>query len=828
MSHELRTFVLLAALVALPCSIADAQTSATQRSATAPGEIRGRLVDSVDRHAIGAGTVTVVRAADAKLAGSALPDADGAFRIDGLVPGRYTVRVRSLGYAPLSRANVAVPATPAIVDLGALALSRVAAQLGPQAVTAEREDVVIAPDRNIYSTKNMVTAGGGTAIDVLRNVPTVEVDATNNVSLRGSQNVVVQINGRTSPLKGDQLGNFLAQLPASTIKNVEVSTNPSAKNDPEGTAGIINIVLNQEAELGWSGGINGNAGSTGQINGSGNVGRQQGPLTWFLSYGLFTGHQTVGGYSEQTNLAIPVPAYVDAHIAGHNQPLWQNATWRSEYKLAPHDAVSADMMVSGGHFTNENASSFEALDASRAMIGAFDQFTNRDQHNTFADFDFAYRRTGDAKARTFSTEVDVNNNNNSNGTYLFGDVRQGNASTGAVVIPNEHDVASGAFPQWTLQSDYTQPFGAGSKLETGFKEIVRHTKSNFAAAYLDSASGEYLLVPARTTVFDYQEQIGAGYGVLSERLGKVQAQGGLRLEAAATQLALPTAAPDSQRFDNRYASAFPSGILSYNFTPMRQLKLSYSRRISRPWPGQLSPVEIRQDARTVFHGNPALRPEYTDAVELALQDTHGWGTLQLNPYVRHTAHAVRFIQTTDTTGITTGTFENVASTLQVGADVNVTYRSGPFTLFGGANAYRYSSDATNLAGDLSTRALVWSARANGTWRVSKQVDAQLFANYRAPMATEGGRQRAFMMLNLALRRKLWNDKGNVTLRVMDPFSQFQFGSVTTNPRVIQSTVRHFTMRGIYIGFSRNFGQELKLRPKQIDDQQQQVAPAGVP
>ena len=153
---------------------------------------------------------------------------------------------------------------------------------------AEREETVLAPDRNSYSVKNMTAASGGTAIDVLRNIPLVEVDGSNNVSLRGNANVVVQINGRSTPLKGDQLGAFLAQLPAGTVKNVEVATNPSAKDDPEGTAGIINIVLNQEARarVEWRADPPGLR-RPGRSNANGNIGKQQGKLTMFASGSMY-------------------------------------------------------------------------------------------------------------------------------------------------------------------------------------------------------------------------------------------------------------------------------------------------------------------------------------------------------------------------------------------------------------------------------------------------------------------------------------------------------------------------------------------------------------
>ncbi len=817
-----------AASLTLLGSNAAAQARQPASVPAAPGEITGRLSESGNGAAVGSGSVTVLRASDGKFAGGALPNADGRFHVDALPVGKYTVRVRAMGFGPVIKSDVSVTAQQPVVDLGIITLSRVATQLGAQVVSAEREDVQLAPDRNVYSTKNMATAQGGTAIDVLRNVPSVEVDASNQVSLRGSSNVVVQINGRASPLKGEQLGNFLQQLPASVVKHVEVATNPSAKDDPEGTAGILNIVLNQDTEMGLSGGVNAATGTNGQKNVSGNVGRQVGAFTWFLSYGLFSNHQQQGGYSEQTNLAIPVPAYVNSRISGSNRPLFQNGMLRTEYRFDKSHALSLDGSVGGGHFTRNSASYFSDLDTSGTVIGLFDDYNDGSSNNTFEDLDLAFRRTGNAGDRTYNAELRGSKNYGDNQNDLFGLVLSGDASTGAFGMPRERDLSKNGNPQYTGQFDFTQPFGANTKLETGFKEILRHTTSDFTAAYLDTASGVYVPSPTRATSFDYQEQIGSGYAVLSRRFGKVQTQGGLRLEEAGTQLRLPLSPADSQRFDNRYASVYPSAILGYDFTPTRQVKLSYSRRVSRPWPGQLSPVEYRQDSHTIFRGNPDLHPEYTDAMELRIQDSHNWGTLQLNPFLRRTNNAVRFIQTTDTTGVTLGTYANVASTTQEGVDANVQFHTGKLRLFTGGSVYHYRSNASNLPTNLSTSANVWSTHVNGTWSFSKTLDLQTFMNYRAPMATEGGRQRAMTMMNFALRQKLWSDKGSITVRVADPFNMMTFGGTTINSRVIQSTVRHFGMRGIVIAFSRQFGEQLRLRPQQPDDQQQQNAQPGVP
>lgn len=819
--HRLSTLLLLFAFA--PLSGVRAQQNgqpARPTVAHGAGEIHGRIVTTGTGAPVTVGSVAVLRASDSTIVGGTPPDTAGAFYIRRLATGTYIVRVRVIGFAPVIRTGVVISAAQPIVDLGTIALSQVATQLAAQTVAAEREDVTFAPDRNIYSTKNMATASGGTAIDVLRNVPSVEVNATNQVSLRGDQNVIVQINGRASPLTGDQLGNFLAQLPASAVKNVEVSTNPSAKNDPEGSAGIINIVLNQDAELGWSGGFNTATGTTGQANFSGNIGRQSGPLTLFLSYGLYRNHQETIGGSDQTNLEIPVPAFVDSHLVGSGQPLWQNATFRSEYRLTPHDALSADVLISGGLSVRDNSSFTSDLDSTDSLVGLYDQYNNQRSRNVLQDYTVGYHRTGDAKSTTFSSELRLTESKSSSHADLFGTVQQGDATTGAIAIPNEHDVTTAGNPQLTLQADYTKPFNEKTKLETGFKEIMRRTTNDFTASYLDSTTDLYDPVPSRDIDFDYKEQIGAAYAVFSRLFGKVQTQAGLRLEEAANTLLLPDAPAGQQHVDNAYASAFPSGVVAYNFTPLRQLKLSYSRRISRPNPYQLDPVVMKQDARDYFVGNPTLRPQYTDALELAYQETKTWGTIQVNPYLRNTSHAVRYIQTVDSTGITTSTFDNVASTVQAGIDINVSYRHGPLTLFTGGSAYHYSSNASNLPGNLSTTAFVWSPRINASWKLTSTLDLQAFANYRSKFATEYGAQDAFVYMNFAIRQKLFNDKGSITLRVQDPFNMMAFGSVIENPAIMQSNLQNFGQRGVFLSFSRNFGQELKLRPRNPDDEPQ--------
>ena len=793
---------------------ASAQVSPAARAArprAGAGEIRGRLIDSTSGHAVTSGSISLRRAGDTSFVGGALPKEDGSFRIDGLAPGRYTLRARAIGFAPAVRNDIVITNEKPVVDAGSIALNMVAAKLDAAQVVAEREDVVLAPDRTSYNVKNMPVASGGTAVDVLRNIPLVEVDGSNNVSLRGNANVVIQINGRSTPLKGDQLGAFLAQLPAGTVKNVEVATNPSAKDDPEGTAGIINIVLNQDAQLGLSGGVSAGTASTGQMNASGNLGTQRGRLTVFASGSVYHDQRATSGSISRTNLMVPVPAFTEARLEGNQAPLSGGGTLRSEYRFTNRNILSFDSFLYGGRFGGDNTSSYTDLDASHAVVGAFNQFSSQHSNNLSRDFDLTFRRMTAQNAPLFSAELEYSNNGGTSNSDLSGNVILPDAST-PEAIRTERDHMIGRYPYLNWKTDFARQFGAGTKLEAGLKAMRRTTTNDFDAAYLGNG-GAFASDPTRASGLDYHEDIGAGYALLSNKFGRVQTQGGLRLEDAATYLDLTTV---GQQYDRRYASAYPSAIVSYNFTDLRQARISYSRRVSRPNPFQLSPIEMRQDTRNVFRGNPDLRAEYTDALEAAYQESRSWGSIQINPYLRSTSHAVRNIQFVDSTGVSVSTYDNVASSSSVGTDLNINAHHGPLQLGGGASVYHYKSDASNLGGNFSAHALVWSARTNATWKFSSKADAQWFSYYRAPYATEGGSQIATVSMNVGARYKLWGDQGNISLRVSDPFKLQKFGYRTANGSVVEYSERFFGTRAVFLTVTRNFGQALKLQPKQQD------------
>jgi outer membrane receptor protein involved in Fe transport len=833
MSSRTSTTLLILAAAALPAAAlaqpagppAGAPTPGAAPRGTAPqaaGRITGTVVHAASGQPVASAAVAVRSARDSSLVGGGYTRPDGTFRIDGLRPGSYTVRVRVIGFAPLVKAVVVTPAAPA-AEVGKLALTPVAAELSSVTVTAQQEAVALAPDRNSYTVKDMPAASGGSAVDVLRNVPAVEVDGDNKVSLRGNENVVVQINGRMTPMRGEALGNFLAQLPANMVSKVEVVPNPSAKSDPEGMAGIVNIVLKENADLGLSGGATVGGGTTGQVNASGNVGYQAGKLTLFANYGFMRDDRAISGFTSRQGLATGLQPFLESDASGAFTPKSHSLNASADYKLAAKSTLSSNFMMSQRELTRENDNAYRELDAARALTGRSMRTSTQTGNGLMLDYTLGYKRTAKQPGDALSAEFRVNRSRDDDAIRLSDQaLSTAGATSGAAAIETN---ATGALTHnWTLQTDYTRTLAPRTKLETGYKGTLRQMENAYDVAQWSDATGGFVSDAARSNAFDYDEQVHAAYAVLSRGVGKFDLQGGLRAEQVSTRFDLATT---GTRYDNNYHSLYPSAIAAFNVDDRRQLKASYSKRVTRPDTRQLNPFGFREDALNVFQGNPSLKPEYTHAFELGYQQSFDKGTVQVTPFARHTVNAVRFIRTIDDAGVSTTTFQNVATSDSYGTDVNGSLRLGRVTGFGGVSAFKQVTDGSNLSTDVSNSAIGWSARANATVKLTKTLDAQGFLMYRAPMKAEQGRMSAMTMTNLALRQKLRGDAASVTLRVMDPFNTMKMGFVTDDGRFYQTSQRHFGARGMFLSFNYAFGQQPRIRQRAPEQQESsQPTPDG--
>lgn len=671
---------------------------------------------------------------------------------------------------------------------------------------AKREAVQLAPDRNAYVVRDMPTTRGGSAIDVLRNVPSVDVDIDNVVSLRGNSGVTIQINGRTNPMKPAQLGNYLAQLPAGIVDKVEVVTNPSAREDPDGVVGIINIVLKQQSDAGTSGGLTLGGGTTGRADIGGNVGYQGGPLTLYGSYGFSRDNRPrVEALWRENDFQSPL-TFLDESGRRSQVPLAHTVTGSAEYELGKRDVLSLESSYSTRVETESYGLLYRDLNEARALTALSDRTTWGNNNQLSSDATLGYKHAFATKGHKLTAEVRV--------------VREREGGPQSVVA---HALALDGTPvsttaresqtSWehpgdnTLKVDYVQPLSAHLRVEAGYKGSLQHIHTTLGTQVFDAGRGAYFPDSTRINDFTYDQTVNAAYGIVSGQRGKFLMQGGVRVERATTQFTLRLR---NVSYDNPYNSFFPSALIAYNPDDAHQLKLSYSTRIRRPDDTDiLDPMPRYSDPLNISRGDPYLKPEYIRALELGLQRTTEHTTLQVTPYYRHSLDAVRSIRTIDTAGVTTRTYANVATSNSYGADLTFAKRGGRLTGFAGTSLYRQVSNAGSGASGLNVKTFGWTARTNASFRASSSIDIQALLSYRARMNVEQGWSGSQTRFSFAARKKLMQDQLNVTMRVIDPFSTSRERSATIDPQFYQLSDRTRTIRGVLLSVNWMFGKPQK-------------------
>jgi outer membrane receptor protein involved in Fe transport len=763
-------------------------------------------------------SVTIRNKATSALVTGAIAGPNGTFRVQGLRPGAYSVRFTFLGFAPKTQDVAITPAAP-LVDVGTVQLARVAVALGQVEVVEKQDAVTIEPDRNSYRAKDVAPAATN-ASQVLEATPSVTVDADGKVSLRGNENVAIQINGRPAPISGQQLGAYLKSLPAGILDRVEVVPNPSAKYDPEGMAGIINIVLKENVDLGISAGLTVGAANRDRYNASGNFGYQVGKLTTFSNLGIYNDKRDVVGINDRLryDAAKTLFAVEEQDIIADNGFRGENFSTNVDYKLNKTDVLTNNVSINRRRSLDDSRNLFLAKTGTGAQTDYYLRPRDNESKGLNLDYTGALKRTFEPRKHELNGEVRLNYSHDEDATSLW---RESFTSAGAptgIQIERQAEDVDAVTKSLTAQLDYTRPLGK-SKLETGYKGNARWLDRDYVMMK-DSLGDEAWIRSNLSNAFAFNEQVQAGYAVLSQPIGKLEAQAGLRAEYASRDFVLA-----GQSYPYNYTSFFPSGILNYNLTPSSQVKVSYSRRIRRPGTQELNPFPTYFDVQNVFIGNPSLNPEYTDAYELGFTKSGKYGNFQLSPFFRHTTNVIRFIIDTDDQvdgrDVTTISFKNLAKSNSWGTDVNGSIRIGKrFNGFAGGNIFKLVTEGGSTTSIAGTDAVTWMLRFNGTADITPTLSLQGFYMYRAPMKIEGGRFSKMQFTNFTLRKKLDGEKASVSLRVQDPFRTNKFRVQAGTSTLTQVTERNPGVRGAFLTFQYNYGQQPRVRQPQQEQPQQ--------
>ena len=774
-----------------------AGTLSAQQANTGPGRIGG-LVLSDAGTPLPAAVVTIRKAADSSNVGGGMTNKDGRFRIEGLAHGQYIVRINHIGFKTHNVVNVALtPAEPAI-ELGQMKLAVAVVELEGLEATAQKSPVVVEADRTVHDTKDMIAAKGGKAVDVLRGVPELEVDMNGKVTMRGNQSVEIHINGRKAPLRGDALTNYLQQMPGDRISKVEVIPNPSAKHDPEGMGGIVNIVMKDNADLGLSGSVSMN-GSTRNTKGFGTrINYQKGRLTLFTGGNLNMHDNSSSNYDLRRNLIASPITLFEQNGTGDNSGYWNSVDLTTEFKVGKQAHFWLNGSTWGNGSQNDNFTAYSIMTDDRALLDSYDRTNQSEWQWRSGDISTGFKQIFQPMKHELTIDLRRYFGGNLNENRIRKILADETADIEVTHTDLDQDNA-----ETSLSADYTRPLGKG-KLDLGGRLAGRgNNYDNLTEIYASEAT----MSSSTTThnVYEYSERFNSLYVTATHPYKKFGFTAGLRAEFASTEFELPST---GERYENEYNTLFPSASLSYDFGKGMTARLNYGKRVGRPWPDILNPYVPVTDPLNRRVGNPYLKPNYTHSITADFSKVGSRGTLRFAPYYRTTVDQWMDIKRVDSAGVSTVTWENVAQLQTFGTSLTASLRPTPNGRISGSttfNVFREVRDAGNLTSDYIKSANRWSANANAQVKIDENTNLQTNFNYNPPRTLLQGKMSAMIWNSVGIRKQFMEKKASLNLNINDPFDLSRWNFQTNDRTHEQLSKTTFKNRQASLSFTYNWG-----------------------
>ena len=795
--QPLRGLALL--LTALPLGLHAQQTG--------PAQVSGTLVEAANGQPLPFADVLLLRAADSTLVTGAQTGLNGTFKAEHLALGRYILLAQALNFKPVRRVFALSAGTPALA-LGPLKLAASTTQLGEVRVVAQKAVVQQELGKTVINVEKDLSSVGGTAVNVLQNVPSVAVDAVGTVSLRGSSNLTILIDGKPAGTSNGGPGPRLDQIPASQIAQVEVMTNPSAKYDASG-AGVINIITKKNKKDGWNGQAALNLGTRDKYAPSLSLSRHHGKATWNLGYdgndqvyrtrnnssqtamltdgaatsSLFTAQDGTGRQRNRNhglNLGLSYDLTSEQTLSLSVQPHWEHQT-ETDNQTLTQQTVGAPTVVTqyGQELADVKVKVLETSADYRRTWEAHkgrELTANAGMVNISADVPVSQLLTGGPKPAGFTQQQQVN------AQILFGQV------------------------------DFTRPTADGKgKFETGVKVQTLHNTGSAAMRKPTDAGGEFQLDPTNSFDYAFTQVMPAAYATFQRTLGHGwSAQGGLRTEATFLSGGVNNR---NAAIDKNYINLFPSATVARELGKepgQNRLQFSYARRLNRPDFMQQLPIQLYQDPRNYRQGNAALLPEFSHNLELGHQlNLAGGANITNTVFARFTQNAIRRVRTIDTAAtrinnvgvVTRETYDNVGTTNSFGLESTWAQPLTKWWRVSATGSLYYSQIAANALNTANRSALAGTARLANNFTPRKGLDVQLTGDIRSTVLTAQGRQLPTGGLDIALRQQLFQERAALTLRVSDVLNTQVRRTELATPELQTSLYSKYETRVAWLGFT---------------------------
>jgi outer membrane receptor protein involved in Fe transport len=712
---------------------------------------------------------------------------DGTFVMETDAPSFY-IEFSFMGYATKRINDPSIK--NGVLDLGTIILAEDAEELDEVVVEGAISQTVFKLDKRVFNVGADLSSTGASALEVLNNVPSVNVNIEGQVSLRGSQGVQMLINGKPSVIANEQ-GNALGTLTADMIERIEVITNPSAKYDAEGTSGIINIVLKKDERRGVNGSVTLNTGIPNNHSLGFSLNKRTEKFNLFSQLGV--GHRTFPSDNESENRNLLDDTYVNSFGKSDKNETFFNLILGTDYHINDLNVIT----LSGNfayEWEKENATAlFSSFDGGDLLTDAFKRRELTTATNPKYSYELQYKKN-------FEGNEDQSLLLSATGNLFAKD--QVSDFTNTTTFGSAADLLQRArtdFGQadYIFKADYTHPWADRYTIETGAQYQINDVESDFGISEFDGAS--FVENPALTNIFEWTQKVLGVYGTAAYERDRWGLKLGVRFEDTDVATVLQTT---DESNDQRYNNFFPSGFASYKANDDLSFQAGYSKRIFRPRLWDLNPFFNIRNNFNIRTGNPNLQPEFTDSFEITSIYKVGKVSMNLGVFYRHTEDVVERVVAFEN-NISISRPENIGSNNTVGVEFNAKYTPTNWLSF--TNDFNFNQFARD--GDFEGTSFdftgdQWSARLMSKIKLPADIDLEFIGNYESGFRTLQQEITEVIFMDFGARKKILNGKAILNLSIRDVFASRIRESQTIQPDFY---LRNFSQQGRFVTFGVSFG-----------------------
>jgi outer membrane receptor protein involved in Fe transport len=745
------------------------------------GVYQGKVVNSQSKKPIPYTKIVMISPRDSSVVTGGLSNETGDFKISKIPVGMYTAKITSFGFKPVFIDSIKFFPNQPIIDAGSIEMLEDVGLLNEIEVVAEQAEIETSIDKKVFNVDKQITTKGGTALDALQNVPSVTVDVDGNVSLRGSANVTILIDGRPSSLSGGGRQGVLTGIPASSIEKIEIITNPSAKYDPDGMSGIINIVLKKNKLRGFNGNVEGGVGTGveayfGQpitYNGSFNLAYRNEKLNVYGGYSI---NHYYGYRNYYQELVTWLPSYNKLIQDREGTHLRQSNMLKfgSDFYLNPTSTIG--FAVTGNLSENDRTGNMIYLSYDSTKLNdTWRRITSNPSNRKGFDANVYYEKKFKKPEQVLNFDANYSQGNfESYGDYV-NDSLDINGLVTVAGYERQKNESPETYTTGNARVDYFHPTKKG-KLEMGLKSTLRLNNQKFSQETFSYDTQKFSPDDSLTNSFNYSEQVHAAYFIYGLNLKSYKFQVGLRAEQA---LIGAHVEGDSITYKNDYFALYPSAHIKKPLGDAKELSLSYSRRVNRPNRRAVNPFPLYTDPFNLRRGNPYLNPEFTNSVELGYMQYTKKLTVTASLFYRYMTNLIQRVKTVEPSGISVTSWQNLDKGHFVGAELVVIYK--PFKwwrMMVSGNVSQNYLNSNNA--ELNNSGFSYSTFLNQTFTLKKDWAIQNTVYYMSPFILPQGKSLAMYSTNIAVKKSLMKNKLSLSLSLQDVFNTRRFALETNS------------------------------------------------